>query len=149
VFIRIVNNMFVFILCASVFLVWFSILIFALIIYIFFFIYVEKVVSFTLYIRMMVKLKDIYLTVVSFYTYKFLWNWKKYIKKIVIFYYISGYLFTLFFFYFFFYDFVVYLHFFCPYFLIYIFFLLKLLFFFFFSKFYIEFKETMERESLH
>jgi hypothetical protein len=46
---------------------------------------------------MMVKLKNIYLTVVSFYTYKFLWNWKKYIKKIVIFYYISGYLFTFFF----------------------------------------------------
>jgi small-conductance mechanosensitive channel len=34
VFNKIVNNMFVFILCASVFLLWFSILIFALIIYI-------------------------------------------------------------------------------------------------------------------
>jgi hypothetical protein len=63
----------------------------------YFFISVEKVVSFRLYIRMMVKLKNIYLTVVSFYTYKFLWNWKKYIKKIVFFYYISGYLFRFFF----------------------------------------------------
>ena len=82
VFNRIVNNMFVFILCASVFLIWFSILIFALIIYIFFyFIFVEEVVSFTLYIRMMVELKNIYLTVVSSYIYKFIWNWKKYINK--------------------------------------------------------------------
>jgi hypothetical protein len=68
---RIVNNMFVFILCASVFLIRFSILSFALIIYILFFIYVEKVVSFMLYIRMMVEIKNIYLTRVSFYTYKF------------------------------------------------------------------------------
>jgi hypothetical protein len=116
----------------------------------YFFIYVEKVVSFRLYISMMVKLKNICLAVVFFYTYKFLWNWKKYIKKkIVIFYYISGYLFT-FFFNSIFYDFVLSLHFFCPYFLIYIIFLFKLLSFSLFSsKFYIEFKETMERESLH
>jgi len=116
----------------------------------YFFIYVEKVVSFRLYISMMVKLKNICLAVVFFYTYKFLWNWKKYIKKkIVIFYYISGYLFT-FFFNSIFYDFVLSLDFFCPYFLIYIIFLFKLLSFSLFSsKFYIEFKETMERESLH
>jgi len=116
----------------------------------YFFIYVEKVVSFRLYISMMVKLKNICLAVVFFYTYKFIWNCKKYIKKkIVIFYYISGYLFT-FFFNSIFYDFVLSLHFFCPYFLIYIIFLFKLLSFSLFSsKFYIEFKETMERESLH
>jgi hypothetical protein len=71
VFNRIVNNMFVFILCASVFLIRISILIFALIIYILFFISVEKVVSFTLYIRMMVEIKNIYLNGISFYTYKF------------------------------------------------------------------------------
>jgi len=119
--------------------------------YIYFFLFLfKKVVSFRLYISMMVKLKNICLAVVFFYTYKFLWNWKKYIKKkIVIFYYISGYLFT-FFFYSIFYDFVLSLHFFCPYFLIYIIFLFKLLSFSLFSsKFYIEFKETMERESLH
>jgi len=46
-----------------------------------FFIFVGKVFSFMLYIRMMVELKNIYITVVSSYTYKFLWNWKKYIKK--------------------------------------------------------------------
>jgi len=143
--------MFVFILCASVFsdLIFYPYFCIDNLYYYFFF--VGKVVSFTLYIRMMVELKNIYLTVVSSYTYKFLWNWKKYIKKIVIFYYISGYHFT-FFFYFIFYDFVFSLHFFCPYFLIYIIFLFKLLFlfsFFSFSKFYIEFKETMERENLH
>jgi hypothetical protein len=87
--------LFLFILCASVFPIRFSILIFALIIYILFFISVEKIVSFTLYIRM-VEIKNIYLTGVFSYTYKFHWNWKKYIKKIVIFYYISGYHFTIF-----------------------------------------------------
>jgi hypothetical protein len=40
VFNIIVNNMFVFILCASVFLIWSSILIFALIIYIYIYIYI-------------------------------------------------------------------------------------------------------------
>jgi hypothetical protein len=42
VFNRIVNNMFVFILCASVFLIRFSIIIFALKIYIFFFLFLLK-----------------------------------------------------------------------------------------------------------
>jgi hypothetical protein len=97
--------------------------------------FVEKVISFTLYIRMMVELKNIYLIVVSSYTYKFLWNWKKYIKKIVIFYYISGYHFTSFFLLYFLWFCSFFTFFFCPYFLIYIIFLFKLLLYFFFFLF--------------
>jgi hypothetical protein len=122
--------MFVFILCASVFLVWFSILIFTLIIYFFIFYFCWKSSFFYAIYKNDGQIKK-YLFDRSFFLYlQISLELKKVYKKIVIFYYISGYLFT-FFFYFIFYDFVLSLHFFCPYFLIYIIFLFKLLFFFF------------------
>jgi hypothetical protein len=73
---------------------------------------------------------------------------EKVYKKIVIFYYISGYNFK-----FFFFDFVLSLHFFLSLFPNLYYFFVQIAFFFlfsfFFSKFYIEFKETMERERVY
>jgi hypothetical protein len=75
---RIVNNMFVFILCASVFLIWFSILIFALIIFFFF---CWKSSFFYPIYKNDGRIKK-YLSDRSFFLYlQILWNWKKYRKK--------------------------------------------------------------------
>jgi hypothetical protein len=146
--------MFIFILCASVFLIWFSILIFALIIYIFFFFCWKSSFFYAIY-KNDGRIKK-YLSNLSFFLYlQISLELEKVYKKIVIFYYISGYHFTFFFLLYFLWFCSFFTFFFCPYFIIYIIFLFKLLFlflfflFFFFSKFYIEFKETMDSESLH
>jgi hypothetical protein len=151
VFNIIVNNMFIFILCASVFLICFSILIFALIIYIIFFYFCWKSSFFYAIYKNDGRIKK-YLSDRSFFLYlQISLELEKVHKKIVIFYYISGYHFTFFFLLYFLWFCSFFTFFFCPYFLIYIIFLFKLLLFFSFSfsKFYIEFKKTMERESLH
>jgi len=111
VFNKIVNNMFVFILCASVFLIWFSILIFALIIYIIIIFFCWKSSFFYAIYKNDSRIKK-YLSNRSFFLYlQISLELEKVYKKIVIFYYISGYHFT-FFFYFIFYDFFLSLHFF-------------------------------------
>jgi len=59
--------LFVFILCASVLLIRFFVLIFSLIIYVSFLIYVKR--NFTLYIRRMVKRKNLYYAIYNFWDF--------------------------------------------------------------------------------